>query len=105
MCDFYPGMEVICVDDTWPAPSLGDPGIREGEVYTVKRVCIDPYGRCASQAKCSSSVEVILRETGKYGMYGFGFCACRFRPVQRKSLPECLTRLLDTPVEREVERA
>lgn len=103
MCDFYPGQEVVCVDAD--GPGLYDKPLREGAVYTVRWVGKYLCPRFGEIHPSIRLLEVLREPCPVTGVDDLPFRVSRFRPVQRKSLPECLTRLLDTPIEREVERA
>lgn len=100
MCDFYPGQEVICIDDFPQGESMT--ALKAGEIFTIRECVIHPlHGRMGLRL-----AEVVNPpEDTIFGHLERAYAAYGFRPLIRKSLPECLTRLLDTPVEREVERA
>lgn len=89
MCDFKPGDEVVCVDDSVPTTPGRQPWVcrlRKGEVYTVCGVSIHPKDKHL----CIHLVQVqnIWIKTGE----DVGFKPSRFRKVQRRDLSAWLSQ-------------
>ena len=102
---FHVAQEVVCVNDdenaTPTVPGIhylpGLDGLRRGATYTIRAVGTSPHGGYP----IVWLNEIVRPYSRSYGGEG-GYAAIRFRPVQKKQLPESLTRLLDLPKDVEV---
>lgn len=109
---FHVGQEVVCVDDS-PVEVLDkfDGGyvtrcsarpLVAGRIYTITGILApsakDYYRNIGNRCSAVVQLQEVVNPLDESG----GFAAERFRPVQRKQLPESLTRLLDLPKDVEV---
>lgn len=78
--DFYPGLDVVCIDDTFKHVSI-DQGIRKGEAYRLRWVGM--YAHYIDGRFLGVKLEGADRgkDPGGYGADDMPFAARRFRPL------------------------
>lgn len=88
MCDFKPGDEVVCVDDT----DLFGVAVKGG-VYLCEAMETLPLGFLACTA-CRKR-NIVIRLANTVHPLGWLFCSCQFRKVQRRDLTAWLETATD----------
>lgn len=82
--DWHVGMKVVCVDDEpWPEFKSEMDGLTSGQVYTIRKVGLDPYPGFPGVGVWLDEIHRPLDKG--FEQYGeASFSAARFRPVQTR---------------------